>query len=74
MESNAQTEGDIEMNEAIERVSCFLLGFFCCSTFWIGPKVKKLVKKKNARRAGTQSEHKAKYLNHTVTEKREAVK
>lgn len=29
-----------------------------------------LVKKKNARRAATQSEHQEKYLNHTVTEKR----
>lgn len=61
-------------NEALERVSYFLLGFFCCSTFWIGPKVKKLVKKKNARRAGTQSEHQTKYCTYTVTKREGSVK
>ena len=62
---------------------CYLtliMGVMCAVTWWLEEgrysfrAKQQLRKKKNARRAATQSEHQEKYLNHTVTEKKEAVK
>lgn len=57
-----------------------LMGVMCAVTWWLeegryGFRAKQqLRKKKNARRAGTQSEHHKKYCTYTVTKREGSVK